>query len=290
MKNWITRWLTRLRVLFLPIFSIFLCLSVTSQTLQENLIFADSMFRAKKFDVACKEYQRCLYFAPDSTYFQLYNKLADCFVETKEFERAIQHLNLAYNVALCDSSKHEIVLRKSLCYTQLKQFQLSNKELLVLEDSLLSKNFFHRKQFYLGVNFYGLCEFELAKNCFLKAVNDSDTVEKQAIISIFAKKRNFRSPNPTAAFYMSLAIPGLGQLYSGNVKDAIHSILLTWSLLALGVTITQTYTFWDAFFAVGPWFQRYYQGGCINAERLATERREEKRFKTFQRILTLFTK
>ena len=46
-----------------------------------------------------------------------------------------------------------------------------------------------------------------------------------------ANSEKLMHPNPTFATLMSICIPGTGQIYAGDIKDGVNSILLLSGLL-----------------------------------------------------------
>ena len=84
-----------------------------------------------------------------------------------------------------------------------------------------------------------------------------------------------------------MILPGSGQIYSGDFKNGINSILLTGGLAALGVLMYNQYSLLDAFLAVFPWFFRYYQGGYEKAKNIAHDKRAIRRDKTYKKVLEI---
>jgi len=275
------------KLFFILIFSLLLA-DIQAQTVENIVAFADSQFRVSNYQSAIKEYQRAIFFNPKMSA-QVYERLAECWFREKNYAKARQYYDLAFFALKNDSLRTEMIFRKTTCYINERDFLSAIGELSNLTDSI-SSNFEHRKNFYLGVCHYGLAQFDLAKNDFLQSLDSSQTNEKQQIAAIFDKRKNLYSPNPKTAFYLSLFLPGTGQFYAGDFKNGVNSMLLTTSLLVVGIRVAQIYSFWEAFLSVGGWFQRYYQGGYTNAEIIAEKRRSERRNQTFGRILTIIEK
>jgi hypothetical protein len=84
-----------------------------------------------------------------------------------------------------------------------------------------------------------------------------------------------------------MIIPGLGQVYSHDIKSGINSLLLTSGLIALGVNISLKYSPVDAVFAILPWYQRYYTGGFEKASEIASRKRQLNRNRVYTRVLKL---
>ena len=84
---------------------------------------------------------------------------------------------------------------------------------------------------------------------------------------------------------MSMIVPGLGQLYVGDVKNGLKSFVLSVGLFSLGLRSALINNPLDAAISTLPWFQRYYQGGFKKAELIAIARIQEKRYKIYNQLL-----
>ena len=98
-----------------------------------------------------------------------------------------------------------------------------------------------------------------------------------------------RRTNPAIPTTMSIIIPGLGQLYLGDLKSALNSFMLTSGFALLFIHTALEYSLIDAAASVLPWYQRYYQGGYENAGKIALKKREKKLTYEYKKILGLIT-
>jgi len=84
---------------------------------------------------------------------------------------------------------------------------------------------------------------------------------------------------------MSRIIPGSGQLYAGDIKNGLNSLLLTGGIALLGVHLYNQYSLFDAIMSAFPWFARYYKGGYHKAFEIAYQKRSIRRDRTYKQIL-----
>ena len=82
-----------------------------------------------------------------------------------------------------------------------------------------------------------------------------------------------------------MIMPGLGQIYVGDIKNGLNSFILSAGLFALGLRSAYINNPLDAAISVLPWFQRYYQGGFKKAELIAIAKIQEKRYKIYNQLL-----
>lgn len=272
-------------ILFLTTCS--LCVYGTSaQTLDETLKFADYQFKSANYNLALKEYQRVLFFNGNRKVQHIYEQIGNIYLYRKNFDKAKYYFELSYKTSRSDSTKTEMIFKKASCSMLDKKFKQAIFELMNIPDSTDDKTA-SRKNFYFAVCYWGLEDFNQAENSFLKILSKENQSGKEAIALLFDKKKNFYRPNPKTAKIMSIVLPGSGQIYSGDFKNGINSLLLTGGFVTLGIYMTHYYSFFDAFLTAIPWFMRYYQGGYKNAEKIAFAKRANRRNETYQNIIRI---
>ncbi len=257
-----------------------------AQSLQESLKFADSQFETGNYKLALKEYQRVLFFNDGSNLPYIYEKVGSSFFFNKNYNKAAYYYELSYKTTESDSIKTEILFKKAACNMLDKNFKQAIFELLNLSDSL-DFQLENRKDFYFAVCYWGIEDFEKAKSSFLKIIPAENILAKEEITLLFNKKRNLYKPNPKTAQILSIFIPGSGQIYSGDFKNGINSLVLTGGLVVLGIYMTQFYSLFDAVLTVLPWFVRYHQGGYQAAKKIAINKRAERRGQTYKELLKI---
>jgi tetratricopeptide (TPR) repeat protein len=273
------------RVLFILIFNL-LTVAVKGQDGTSVLKFANKLFAETNYNQALKEYQRYLFFNHGEKNNPVYEKIADCFFSLKKYENALEYYEHAFFQYTNDSLKNEMIFRKVNCLLLTARYINSFTELFSISDTL--KGYFYmKKNFYMGAAYFGMENFEEAQKCFIRSVAPAYMLQRQQIAEIFSSKRGLMSPSPVKAEMMSAIIPGSGQVYSGNLKDGINSLVLTGGFFALGCVLTVNYTFLDGLLTAGPWFQRYYAGGCKNAYLMAKQKREKKRGILYKNVLSV---
>ncbi len=260
-----------------------------SQNFEETIKYADKAFAEQKFQIATKEYQRALFFCENKQRQYLVKQLAECSFNQRNFAQAAVYYDNSYYLAKSDSMKYEMLFKKSNCLILDRKFHFAIAELFNLNDTL-PYYFQRKKNFYMGVCYFGIENYRLAEQYFVNSIDSSNVEARNEVKKIFASKRSIYRPSPDAAFYMSMIIPGLGQLYAGDLKSGINSFILTTAFLALGINIAVVYRPVDAFISVLPWFYRYYQGGYAHAEKIAEVKRAENRNNSYKKILSIVAK
>jgi tetratricopeptide (TPR) repeat protein len=254
-----------------------------AQTVGETRDYADSLYTAGRLREALPAYQRTAFFNRPGVDAEVLSRIADCFIARGDLEKALEFYDHSYFAQTNDSIKKEVLFRKSGCYLRSHNYQFALMELLSLEENL-SPGFERKRNFYLGVTWFGLEDFVKAGNFFVEAAGD--TLSKQKIRTLFADTRPFYRPHPKLASWLSIILPGAGQIYSGEIWSGINSLMLTGFFVGLGFYIVTVTSPIDALFTALPWFQRYYQGGFQRAADFAKNKRSENRNLIFNEVLS----
>lgn len=259
-----------------------------SQSLEQTLELADNQYLANNYQGAIENYQRVLFFDETQQFPYIHERLANCYFTENILDKALFEYNVAYNLASIDSVKNELSFKRILIFILLDKYNDATFELLSLNDSL-SEYFSQRKYFYQGIVSLVSDSIVTAKTEFEKALHPLDSGSRKQLSLAFAKYHPSR-PNPKIANLMSVFIPGAGQLYSGDYKNAANSFILTGGLVVLFFATAVNYTFLDAFVSVMPYFQRYYFGGIKKAKATAIAKRENNKDKMVEKVLSIFNK
>lgn len=258
----------------------------STNTADSLVTFADKQFLAGNYDLAIKELLRVSYFKeiPDP---QIQMKLANCYYHKGDWPTARLYYDQVYRISDNGNLLVEARLKKISSLVLETNYKQALIDLYSISDTLYQKHFVEIDILFATCHF-GLEEFDKSKEYFLHAVGDNEQARAK-IDSIFSIKKMFRKPNPGLAYTLSLFIPGLGQVYSGDVPEGLNSFFLTEAFLVLGLVITFEYSLIDALVTVLPWYQRYYMGGLQNTRRVAEEKRQERRSEAYKKILDIVT-
>lgn len=279
-------WLIKPVVIFSVISNLFIVSPSFSQNTDSIVTFSDQQFERGNYELAANEYNRALFFGnsyPDA----ICLKIASCYINLNKPELSALFFDRAYFSASSDSIKTEAILGKSFSLILDKQFMLALSELLNLDSAKISEQNI-RLNFLKGIAHFGLNEDKLAEIDFKKCIVISskngylNDIEKEFDMIERTEKRY----NPHTAWLLSLIVPGSGQAYAGEYKDAANSAVLLGGLIYLATTFAVKYSALEAIVIILPWFQRYYMGGANKAERLTLENQERKRNDSYQRILS----
>ncbi len=243
---------------------------------------ADYLYSHQQYEPAIKEYQRYLYYSGQED-IDVLVKLADGLYELQNYDLALQYYEQIYYLSDNPAVKFRSRLREINYHIDHKVYN----EALVVLYSVRSDYYDSYPEiidFLFAICHYGLEEFEKSEDYFLDIAESDSTATKQ-IKEIFSNKKKFYKPNPKTISILSLFIPGLGQIISGDYKEGLNSFILVEGIGVLAVYVGFRYSIIDAVFTVLPWYQRYLLGGSDKAEKIAIRKRAENRNEIFQGIL-----
>ena len=274
MKNWITY-----------ITSIFLSLNVISQKQIISFEEAIKEFNSGNYEISLPYFKRIAFFESNNILNLKY--LADSYLNTKSYDNALVHYSLIYNISKNDSIKNEVIIEMAKTYILQEKYDYAKIEVLNIKE--INQDFTDRKNYYLSIISFFKNEFENSKNYLLQIRNLSDSSQR-IINELYINASNYYNrPNPKVASFLSMIVPGSGQLYSGKFKSGINSFLLTGAALTAFTLINIRYSFLDAILGVFPYYQRYYTGGVINAQNMAENKIKMKKIETVKKINEIIT-
>ncbi len=248
--------------------------NVNAQNFDETIFLANKLFENKNYSDAINLYKRAIFFS-EKPKNQLYYKIGDCYFMLSKFEKAINSYDSAIQLSKNKILLTDLTFRKADCFIFLKEYNLAEDMINSINNGNLTQTK-NKKNFYLGVINYAKTNYDKAELFFIDAINDTSNTAKNRIHQIFIDKKYFKTPNPKIAGIFSLIIPGAGQLYSGDYKNAINSFLLTGIFVAIGADVLIKFAWYDSLISIFPWFYRYYGGGYNNAMKIANDRKTEK--------------
>ena len=150
------------KILFLIVFNFWICFTANSQTIAQTLEFADEQFKQENYEIALQHYNRILFFDSEQDNSYIYNKIACIYYEQQNFDEAVKYYELSLNSCTNDSLKYEFIFKKVNCYIFQSKFLFALIDLYGISDTV-PLHIKQRKDFYLGISFFGLNNFTSAE-------------------------------------------------------------------------------------------------------------------------------
>lgn len=248
------------------------------------LLFAENEYNSGNYELAIKELLRISYFQ-DGSDADILMLLADCYYQKGDWSTARQYYDQVYRITREENKLFAAKLKKISSLVLETNYKQALIDLYSIHDTLYQKHFVEIDLLF-AICHFGLEEFDQSKKYFKHAVgNNVDAKEK--IDSIFSVKKMFKRPHPGFAYTLSIIIPGLGQIYSGDVSEGLNSFFLTEAFLVLGLIVSYEYSIMDAIVSILPWYQRYYMGGLTNTWEVAVDKRQIRRSEAYKQVLDI---
>lgn len=257
------------KVLFIILINLVTVVTGSAQNILQIKSFADDQFVKGNYSAALKEYQRVQFFDNDRNFNEIYSKIAEIYFKQNDYLNAIKYLNFSWTVEPNDSVKFELALKKSLCNIIIEDYYSALNDLLDIPETN-SDYFQERKNLYLGICYFGLTDYNNSMHHFSQLVDSSGVRSLNHIFTGFFKAS--KKFNPDKIEMMSLFLPGLGQIYAGDVGSGINSIALLSGIVYYAYHTTSVYGWIDGALVLSSWFYRYYKGGSEKASLAAQEK------------------
>jgi len=240
----------------------------------------------RNYELSIENFNRVLFFEPNYNSSETSYKLAECYKAVGNYKKSLKIYDIAYFVTNSDSIKSEILFRKTELYILSGDYNFALVELFNL-NPVLSEYFRSKSNFYYGVIYFQTEDFVKSHNYFAALADSTDIQYAVTLNNIFKETPKLDRYNPKVTKIMSLIIPGLGQLYVGDYKNAANSFGLVVASLALFNSVAGNYSLLDAYLTVFPWYQRYYLGGYKATGRITLQKRQEKKNEIYKEIISL---
>jgi tetratricopeptide (TPR) repeat protein len=233
-------------------------------------------------------YQRVLHFDRKTYGTACYQALAPIALRLGNYEQAAFYFDLVYQNAPSDSLKNEALVQKSAAFLLQGRFPEARREILSIETKG-SSFWAERKTLYTAACLYGERDFSASEKTMM-TLAENDPNKRKALKKAYRKAKKINKKKPKTAKTLSMVIPGAGQLYAGDYRNALNSF---------GLNAVMGYWFYytaislslsDAVLSTGPWLFRYYAGGFQRAPALTETVKEEKLRANFQGILEIMGK
>ncbi len=232
------------------------------------LDLADSLLKFGNNNEAITEYKRFIYFNPeDHRISDAYYKIGLAYRRQKKWDDAFSALRKSLAMATDDSLRDE--RRISIGVILIVSQKYSPAEFDLLRVSSFSKNPYLRQKalFFLGVSHLYTFQWAKAQKAFHQYFSTSDKGEQ--VDSLLAEARHLKYKSPLLAKWLSIFLPGMGQIYAGNWRNGLNALAINalTSYLLLDALIERR--FQDALISHLSLFERYYRGNRHHAQEAA---------------------
>ncbi len=259
------------------------------------LEYADSLAATRQFSAAITEFKRFVFFHPaDRELYCAFMGIGLSYREEHDYSHAISYLQSSQALAPSDSIYEAASLEIALTYFASGD---AGSGLLEVERVLIdssSPQFVRRALFVKLVALIKRHDWEQADSTLHTFLQQPESKSKdflyRAVDSAIVVAKETSLFSEDAAEWLSAFFPGLGQLYSGDYKNALNALALDGLLGYWVVDLIATHQYFDGVMLFSGAFLRYYLGNQYRAALIAHEKNEEIEQETENKILNLLSK
>lgn len=242
-----------------------------AQSASELFNFANKCFAEKNYEAAINSYNRLIYFDNDRYGKDCFYKLGLSYLATQRNVEAASNFDLAYSNTNNDSIKIECTFLKCLSFMLEKNYEYALLEVFNLPEQMSPRNT-NKKLFYEASIYLMKDELKTSDSLYTSLFKQKLSNYNSYVTLLKKFNRDNRIQVKTAKT-LSYILPGAGQMYAGDVKNSLNSLILSASFFALYLVVGNTVSPIEAVIGIGPWFQRYYTGGVKHAGAIALEKK-----------------
>jgi tetratricopeptide (TPR) repeat protein len=253
--------------------------SIKGQSASEILNLAQYEIDNKNYQTASDYFERISFFESETLTYKHYTTWALAALQTNNLERSQQLLQRAIDACTVTDEKNLLTMQLAVIQLSNSNFNEAIVTLLSTDDTPIN---LPKKHSLLGICYFGLADFKNSEANF-KLANPLKTNE---ISSRFEKiKQLDKRYKPKKAKVLNIILPGLGYMYLGKPWLGLNSFLLNVSLVTLGIAYASKVAILDALATMYSPIQRYYKGGYVGAEKMATTIKTYKQNEIIQELV-----
>ena len=250
---------------------IFIAITMISDRLDRVLAIADRLLSEGQYSEAITEYKRYIFFnenREESAIAYAYYKMGLAFRIQGQGTDAIEMIIRAIQSTSDENVREEY--RIVLGITLIGQKQYSQADFLLLKVEMFSPYEKARKRaaFFRGICAIYTSQWEVAREAFLVFFSGEDSEINaigRRIDELIDRAKRIHHKSPRLAKTLSSIIPGLGQIYSGDLFGGLNAFALNLATGYLCINGIVKKQFMDAIFNSFFLFERFYTGNRKNA-------------------------
>jgi tetratricopeptide (TPR) repeat protein len=247
---------------------------------QDVFTEGDRLHTAGLVDEAVTAYLRALFELKETAAASgLCARIARCYTELGRTGRAVLFCNQAITAAAGDDERRERLFQRVEVLLAGGRYQAAARDLEALEALTSAPGHRARRRFLEGVLSLYLHDWERAyiHLSLYFALTDTYPADTEIrVLKLLSFARRMWTPDPQAAAVLSYIVPGLGQMYAGNVPTGLNSLLVTGGAATLVGLAVVSGDWPDAIALTYFVFIRFYLGGPYHADRISREKAEDR--------------
>lgn len=251
---------------------------------------AESFFASENYEAAITEYKRFIFFnSHNESVNYAYYKIGISYGYQKKWREAIDALKYSIQSAPNESIKNEREIALAIVLLANRNYNDAEFRLLKVESFTKFSSLKQKAAFFRGIACIYSYKWKEARKAFRSILGrDSLYFSFYHIVdSLLSLAEQIKYKSSKLAKIFSTILPGSGQIYAGDIRNGLNSLLiniLTFYLLINGIIKKDI----KNIFFVCPLFQRYYLGNRFHAEKIAEDYNNKLNKRWVKKILKIF--
>jgi len=199
---------------------------------EKQLSFAEQYFKDGDYRRAIGEYERFVYFFPESDKIEFTRyKIGLSYMKNEQYDQAANaffsiiedYRDTKYALKSYIEISRVHLLKKAY---SMALINLNNLIMIAADQTTVDEAYYEKAWVYMEMGLW-----EKATDCLKKvSLKNQDRYNTKETLNGLAKKNHIKRKNPTVAGFLSV-VPGAGHLYCGRGKDALISFILNGAMI-----------------------------------------------------------
>lgn len=231
---------------------------------------ADSLFKTGNYFAASVEYERVLFNGSDDwrTVYNCITGKLNCLKKQEKFKDAVVFVGDYLNTSLPDTIVCKLLYEQALCSYFAKNYENTISLSTQIENSYPAFNGLPVLKMLKIFSLNELNKWDDAKNEYKKLINNYRFEGAGTPVDLYAILPKLKSEKK--AQWLSMFIPGGGQLYAGKPLESLASIVIQ------GAGVYYAIISWNAGYYISAWlgvgiFGSFHNGGVRRSEALVQQ-------------------
>lgn len=272
-------------------FVVFLGWTTLQADPHQLLRYANHLLGSREYRAAVYEFKRFIFFHPDDqSVFEAYRGLGKSFRALGEWVRAVNAYQSALVLTPDDETYGQISFELAQTYLEAGRTDEAMLEFdRIMIQSSSSRDVFRKAMFFkfiASVSRYHWKAGQDALTMFLhSAKNPSLAPEGAAIDSMLVVAQRQTLVSAETAIWLSTFVPGLGQMYIGDLRNGVNALGLNAVLAYVTFDLVAQKQYIEGTLFFSSIFLRYYLGNRYRAGLLAEEENARRKSEMARKIL-----
>lgn len=237
------------------------------------LNLAERFFDSENYEEAISEYKRFIFYHSQSESVNYaYYKIGLAYRNEKKWNESMDALRQSIQTAANDSIKNEREIALAIVLIASGDYSDAEFQLLKVESFSPFSFVRHKATFFRGIASLYAYKWKAARSAFRTYFKEDSLFQVSGLVlsvdSLLLLAQHLKYKSPRLAKLLSTIFPGSGQIYVGDIRNGLNSLIINSLTGYLLVSSLINGDFTGAILSYVSLFQRYYFGNRFHAEKI----------------------